>query len=538
MNFDATSEAGNTPKPEELEGQGAVTTPAAAILESCNGIFHTKVKFWMDSHPTQLEDFGLDTFQAMQNNTDIDVADTAADLFEEINARIKEKGKRGDANPNCLSKHQARQLAGIIRSTARRCGGYTSPVKGDAHAQGDLLSSDPSTASGKTESQMSRETTQMAVYASVKHDVKLIMSCGDTQPAHLYDIMAYVEGVSKVLMGFEGYTALQELIMERKKDPGFDMMEKLSSYNLPPDLDKQFAKQLCSGTTAKYRTHILDKSGHGDGIYVSGIAFFAALMGTAADLDDLYCSEKRTAYLKTAPVRHNDKRALTAGICKYLRDSFELYHLQELGSTRTDPELTQYRIGATLLANYHDLSRKWSRLWDESGKQDMSRLRDMIIEIESDMRHMPTGGRHHAAPPVAHTGHNNPPTTIPGSKEICRNFRHKGQCRFGATCKFEHEADKPMVMLSQLAETQIGELQQWFMENMPASEKTLEHMSPELFDIYEEGLSTVGKPEHKEAMEDMQHVFLAMQSLSASKFSMNVQPEHDPVGHWSLDYEP
>jgi hypothetical protein len=186
--------------------------------------------------------------------------------------------------------------------------------------------------------------------------------------------------------------------MERKKDPGFDMMEKLSSYNLPPDLDKQFAKQLCSGTTAKYRTHILDKSGHGDGIYVSGIAFFAALMGTAADLDDLYCSEKRTAYLKTAPVRHNDKRALTAGICKYLRDSFELYHLQELGSTRTDPELTQYRIGATLLANYHDLSRKWSRLWDESGKQDMSRLRDMIIEIESDMRHMPTGGRHHAAP--------------------------------------------------------------------------------------------------------------------------------------------
>jgi hypothetical protein len=76
------------------------------------------------------------------------------------------------------------------------------------------------------------------------------------------------------------------------------------------------------------------------------------------------------------------------------------------------------------------------------------------------------------------------------------------------------------------------------MENMPASEKTLEHMSPELFDIYEEGLSTVGKPEHKDAMEDMQHVFLAMQSLSASKFSMNVQPEHDPVGHWSLDYEP
>ena len=58
MNFDATSEAGNTPKPEELEGQGAVTTPAAAILESCNGIFYTKVKFWMDNHPTQLKCFG------------------------------------------------------------------------------------------------------------------------------------------------------------------------------------------------------------------------------------------------------------------------------------------------------------------------------------------------------------------------------------------------------------------------------------------------------------------------------------------------
>ena len=74
---------------------------------------------------------------------------------------------------------QAQALAGIIKNTANGCGlgGYTSPPRGDA--PGGVLSS----ASGKTESQMSRDTAQMAVYASIKHDIKLPMPNGDTQPA-------------------------------------------------------------------------------------------------------------------------------------------------------------------------------------------------------------------------------------------------------------------------------------------------------------------------------------------------------------------
>ena len=515
------------------ESQGVTTNPAEQILGSCKGVLHDKVQFWMAEFPEQLEDFNLLTFEDMQNNTEIDVAATAAIIFEDVNDKILKKGKNRENQKHCLSKMQAQTLAGIIKNTAKRCGGYSSPPRGDATGGA------PSSASGKTESQMSREATQMAMYANVKHEIKLPMPNGDSQPSNVYDVMAFIEGVSKVLMGFEGYPILQQIIMERKGDPGFSMGEVLSSYNLPPDLDKQYAKQLCNGTTARYRSNVVDKSQYGDSIYVSGLQFSAALLDTATDLDDLYCSEKRTAYLKAHPIRPNDKRALAAGISKYVRDSFELYHLQDLGSARTSPELTQYRVGATLLTNYHDLSRKWSKMWDESERQDMSRLRDMIIAIENEMRHLPVGARHAAvlAPPGAPTANGTTPVAPTSGREICRNFRHKGHCRFGANCKFDHEVDKPMVMLSQVCEAHIGELQQMLMDNMPEAERALTHMSPELCSIYEEGLATVGRPEHKETMRDMQQVFLTVLS-DDPQVSMNVQPAYDPVGSWSLDYVP
>ena len=126
----------------------------------------------------------------------------------------------------------------------------------------------------------------------------------------------------------------------------------------------------------------------------------------------------------------------------------------------------------------------------------------------TDMRHIPIGGRQAAvlAPPGAPMENGTvAPTPIAG-REICRSFRHKGHCRFGASCKFDHTADKPMVMLSQVAETQIGELQQLLMQHMPESERALPHMSPDLYSIYEEGLATVGRPEHKETMQDMQQI--------------------------------
>ena len=273
------------------ESQGVTLTPAEHILGSCKGVLHDKAKFWMTEFPEHLGDFNLETYEDMQNNTEIDMAGIAAIIFDDTNAMILSKGKRGDNQKNCLSKMQAQTLAGVIKNTAKKCGGYSSPPRGDHSSH----------ASGKTESQISRETAQMAVYANIKHDIKLPMIHGESQPANVYDIMSYIEGVSKVLMGLEGYQILQQIIMERKSDPGFSMMDMLASHNLPPDLDKQYAKQLCSGTTARYRANILDKSDYGDSIYVSGVQFAAALLDTSTKLDDLYCSEKRTAYLKTQP---------------------------------------------------------------------------------------------------------------------------------------------------------------------------------------------------------------------------------------------
>ena len=58
----------------------------------------------MTEFPEHLADFNLETYEDMQNNTEIDVAGTDAIIFEDINAMILTKGKRGENQKNCLSK--------------------------------------------------------------------------------------------------------------------------------------------------------------------------------------------------------------------------------------------------------------------------------------------------------------------------------------------------------------------------------------------------------------------------------------------------
>ena len=128
----------------------------------------------MTEFPEHLADFNLETYEDIQNNTEIDVAGTAAIIFEDINAMILSKGKRGDNQKKCLSKMQAQALAGIIKNTANRCGGYTSPPRGDA--PGGVLSSD----SGKAEPQTSKGTEQGS--ALPKSHLAPITPIAQTQP--------------------------------------------------------------------------------------------------------------------------------------------------------------------------------------------------------------------------------------------------------------------------------------------------------------------------------------------------------------------
>ena len=145
---------GNESAELKPECQGATTTPAEQILGTCKGVLHAKVLHWMTEFPGHLADFNLETFEDLQNNTEMDVAATAAILFEDVNAMILTQGKNTENQKHCLSKMQAQTLAGIIKNTAKRCGGYTSPPRGDA--PGGVLSS----ASGKKESQTSEGTEQ------------------------------------------------------------------------------------------------------------------------------------------------------------------------------------------------------------------------------------------------------------------------------------------------------------------------------------------------------------------------------------------
>jgi len=126
-NKDETSE--NFPQHEandtNPENQGVTTTPAAQILGLCKGVLHERVKYWMDEHPEHLVDFNLETYESLQNNTEIDVASTAVIIYEDINAKIMTVGNKG----KFLSRMQAHTLAAIIKRTARRCepGEYSSP---------------------------------------------------------------------------------------------------------------------------------------------------------------------------------------------------------------------------------------------------------------------------------------------------------------------------------------------------------------------------------------------------------------------------
>ena len=84
---------GNESAELKPECQGATTTPAEQILGTCKGVLHAKVLHWMTEFPGHLADFNLETFEDLQNNTEMDVAATADILFEDVNAMILTQGK-------------------------------------------------------------------------------------------------------------------------------------------------------------------------------------------------------------------------------------------------------------------------------------------------------------------------------------------------------------------------------------------------------------------------------------------------------------
>ena len=92
---ETSPQMGNESANLKPESQGVTLTPAEHILGSCKGVLHDKVKFWMTEFPEHLGDFNLETYEDMQNNTEIDVAGTAAIIFEDINVMLLSKGKRG-----------------------------------------------------------------------------------------------------------------------------------------------------------------------------------------------------------------------------------------------------------------------------------------------------------------------------------------------------------------------------------------------------------------------------------------------------------
>ena len=84
----------------------------------------------------------------------------------------------------------------------------------------------------------------MAIYNSIKGDIKLETVYGEGRPAHISDTLDYVAEVAKLLVGMEGYAQLKDIVQARRDTPGLTLEAMMASHDLSDELLAYFARQL------------------------------------------------------------------------------------------------------------------------------------------------------------------------------------------------------------------------------------------------------------------------------------------------------
>ena len=505
----ATSETNEHEERTSIDEQD----PASALRAICKGFLSKRLEMWVELYPDVLEEMGLATWEELRPYAH----EEPQAIGGAFRALIATKAE-GDQS-RLMSEPSATQLGRLISELARSNTGTKSPPRAPSEAKSGL--------SGKTESELTRDTAKLAVYSSMKNEVKLEMANGDHKPAHVADVIEYAGETAKIFVGMEGYTELKGAVQGRKDSPGLSLEDMMASHSVPDDLRVQFARQLYAGLTPKYKREVLHRSSSAkqeqaaEGMYEDGIVLTHVLIAASLELSELEITTRRLQYLSVTAVPSNNKPGLMRLFERYRRNTVELYQLQDLGSIRKTAAKTMYDAGTILLTQYCDIAQTWSNLWqdkpqDESAGdiqvQQMKHLQAMVTRIEQMIRDLPDAKYaraqvHDRGPLMTGQG-----AQAGGTRDICRQFRRTGKCSYGDKCKFEHQAAPGIVlMVNPVQEHRIEQLQDTLME-LPGIGDTRYYDDPEtdvqFHQIYERAKQDVDEDDFEASMEHMKECML------------------------------
>ena len=243
---------------------------------------------WLARFPDLTKELSLTTWEELRPYAHMPPA-TIADAFRMTITELAE----GDPQLKMSIIH-AHQLAQMVSELAKANTETVSPPR---------ASPGRSVRSDQTESELTRGTAELAIYSSIKSDIKLVMEYGEGKPAHVSDAMDYITEVMKLFVGMDGYTQLKDMVHWMRDTPGLSLQEMLSSHNLPDKLLVHFAKQLYAGLTARYKRDVVHKCRYveqeqaAEGMYEHGITMAFVLIRASLELGELHIARKRLLYL-------------------------------------------------------------------------------------------------------------------------------------------------------------------------------------------------------------------------------------------------
>ena len=235
-----SNEAENDTNEEEqslIDDQG----PASILRSTCTGFLSKRLEMWVERFPDILDEMGLGTWQELRPYAH----EEPKEIGESFRALVE--AKAGGDKQLLMSAPNATQLGRVISEMARGNTGAISPPRSMAKSAGTGLSG----SSGKTESELTRDTAKLAIYSSMKNDIKLEMANGEHKPAHVADVLDYAGETAKLFVGMDGYAELKGAVQARRDAPGLSLEEMLASHPIPDDLRVQFARQLYAGLSPK-----------------------------------------------------------------------------------------------------------------------------------------------------------------------------------------------------------------------------------------------------------------------------------------------
>ena len=254
---------------------GGMQTPVQVIAGKVSDALSFKLQRCVEKVPEVLMDMGLmDWSEFTHFGYDSKPIERSSLLmYEDITGGVAGMTK---PNPKCrLSHSQADMLAKAARAVARGYLGMPAEPSSPSVSHRTTMASPQS----KTESQLSTDAARMSVFSNLKSSEKLETVYGPGRPAHVHDVMTYIDETTKALVGMQGYEAMQTQMELRKHDAALELEMLTDRDNAAVQTDewKQQTRLLYQGIPSQYKKDVLSKSRYAKVLFDPGVLPFACM---------------------------------------------------------------------------------------------------------------------------------------------------------------------------------------------------------------------------------------------------------------------